>query len=262
MNDNERKKVISQLNILGDPLKIKKMVASSGESHQMTLPQPRQEEEYLTENLDSISTEYQLTVRIRMKLTRRQIGLLLEDCNYRSVLYGVNLGLYLVMEHLSTLMIGGKGNPFEIKDKKERHVTCVSQIILQSLGNTSLLIKGNTQIPDYLRDELITRNLIMNNRTFGSRHQIWNPEDFVQILAVPLSNQFERVKGISERYSSYCKGYGESHPSAHYKKTKPSSELDGETEDREYLSLKDISELLVLVQLETRAKFLRQRRKS
>lgn len=224
----------------------------------MALPQPQPKEENNTEVLDSISTEYQLTVRTRMQLTRRQIGLLLEDCNYRAVCFGVNLGLYLTMEHLSSQLIGQKSNNLEIKDSKERRVCSVTQIILQSLGNTSLLIEEDSQIPEVIRTEIITRQLIVSQRVFGSRHQLWNPEGFIRILAVPLSTRFDRVKGTSERYSSYCKGYGESHPSAHYKKTKPSFELDGETEDREYLSLTDISELLVLVQLETRARYLRR----
>lgn len=256
--DEKQRKLISKLNILSGTTKPKKLAASSGGSHQMTLPQSDQKEEYPNEILDSISTEYQLTVRTRMQLTRRQIGLLLEDCNYRAVCFGVNLGLYLTMEHLSTQLIGQKSNTIEIRDEKERRVCSVTQIILQSLGNTSLLIEEDSQIPEVIREEIISRQLIVSSRVFGSRHQIWNPEGFIRILAVPLSTQFDRVKGISERYSSYCKGYGESHPSAHYKKTKPSSELDGEPQDREYLTLSNISELLVLVQLETRAKFLRR----
>lgn len=258
MDENQRK-LLSKINILSGTTNSKKLAASSGGSHQMTLPQPQPKEENNTEVLDSISTEYQLTVRSRMKLTRRQIGLLLEDCNYRAVCFGVNLGLYLTMEHLSYQLIGQKSSNLEIKDSKERRVVSVTQIILQSLGQTNLLIEEDVQIPEVIRTEIIQRQLIVSSRVFGSRHQLWNPEGFIRILAVPLNIQFDRVKGTSERYSSYCKGYGESHPSAHYKKTKPSSELDGETEDRNYLSLKDISELLVLVQLETRAKYLRRR---
>lgn len=257
--DEKQRKLLSKLNILSGSTNVKKLAASSGGSHQMTLPQPQLEEENNTEVLDLISTEYQLTVRSRMKLSRRQIGLLLEDCNYRAVCYGVNLGLYLTMEHLSYQLIGQKKDNLEIRDSKERRVVSVTQIILQSLGRTNLLIEEDIQIPEIIREEIITRQLIVSSRVFGSRHQIWNPESFIRVLAVPLSTQFERVKGTSERYSSYCKGYGESHPSAHYKKTKPSSELDGEPEDREYLSLRDISELLELIQLETRAKNLRRR---
>jgi hypothetical protein len=62
--------------------------------------------------------------------------------------------------------------------------------------------------------------------------------------------------GNTERYSSYCKGYGESHPSAHNQKTKTSFELDGgDLKDPEDFSLKEIQRLLLLNQLEIRTKF-------
>lgn len=260
--DEKQRELISKLNILCGSFDSKKIAASSDGSHEVTLTQPRQEEEDLKKSLDTIHTEYQLTVSIRVQLTRRQIGLLLEVLNYQSVHFGVNFGMYLALEHLSSILIGQKTNTLEIKDENERRVSSVSQIILQCLGGCDLAISDFCRLPSLISQKIIEEELIMEKRVFGSRYQKWQPENFIQIKAVPLSTQFERVKGTSERYSSYCKGYGESHPSAHYKKTKPSSELDGETEDRPYLSLTDIVKNLILNQLETRAKFLRSGRKS
>jgi len=260
--DNKLRELISKLNILSGSFQSKKSAASSGGSHQVALTQSSQDGEDLTEYLLSMSSEYQLTVKIKAMLTRRQIGLLLEVLNYQSVYFGVNLGMYLALEHLVSLLIGQKTNPFEIKDEIERRCTSVSYIILQSLGDQALSVLGQTLLPDSITQKLIEEKLIMSRRTFGSRFQKWRPENWLEIKTVPLSIRFDREKGTSERYSSYCKGYGESHPSAHYKKTKPSSELDGETEDKEYVKLSQIPNLLILVQLEYRAKFLRMHRKS
>lgn len=260
--DKKHRELISQLNILCGTTDSKSQAASSGGSHQMTLtPPPRSEEETQTD-LYSITTEYQLTARLRIELTRKQISILLGILNYQSVRFGVNFGMYLAMEHLSSLLIGQKSDYLGIKDEKERLTTGVSIIILQSLGGKDLTVWDRTEIPQAISQKIIEAELIMEKRVYGSRYSKWIPENFIQIKAVPLNTQFERVKDQSERYSSYCKGYGESHPSAHYKKTKPNSELDGETEDREYLGLRDIANLLILTQLEMRAKYLRANRKS
>jgi ASC-1-like (ASCH) protein len=262
MDKDLKETLVSYLNILGQTSNLKKKAASSGGSHQMTLNQSSLEEENLTESLNSIHTDYQLTVSIKMELTRRQIGLLLDILNYQAAHFGVNFGMYLALEHLSALLIGQKKNHLEIKDENERRVATVSTIILQSLGDQSLSITEYQLLPEVIIQKLIENKLLMEKRVFGSRYSKWRPENFIIIKTVPLNVKFERVKGTSERYSSYCKGYGESHPSAHYKKTKPSSELDGESEDKELYRLVDIPKLLILTQLEMRAKFLRKGRKA
>jgi hypothetical protein len=227
----------------------------------MALDQSSQNGEDLTELLD-LTTEYQLTVKLEMQLTRRQISFLLEILNYQMVYFGVTFGMYLTVEHLSSLLIGQKSDPKEIKDENERRVTTLARILLSSVGNRDLNMISAWEVPESIVQKVIENNLIMDKRVYGSRLQHWRPEKYITILAVPLNIQFERVKGRSERYSSYCKGYGESHPSAHRKKTKPSQELDGEKEDKDFLKLRDIRNLLILTQLEIRAKFARKYRKS
>ena len=261
MNEKQRN-LVSMINVLCDTNSSKEKAASSGGSHQMTLTQPEQKVEQLTEDLNSLTSEHQLTVRNKVTLTRRQIGLLLEILNYQAVYFGVNFGQYLAMEHALTLLIGQKSSTFEIKDKYERTVSTVANILLLSLGEKDLNIVIPVDVPQSIVQKLIEEKLIMDRRVYGSRHAKWKPESFFQVRAVPLNVQFEREKGTSEKYSSYCKGYGESHPSAHYKKTKQSIELDGEAEDRVYLSLTDIQSLLILTQLEMRAKYIRRDRKS
>lgn len=258
--DKETKDLVDRINVLGSPSKIKQRAESQNiGSHQMALDQSLVKEEILDEALSSISTEYQLTVRLRMELTRRQIALILEILNYQSVNFGVNFGMYLSLEHLSALLIGQKVSALEIKDENERRVSEVATIILQSLGNTNLLIGELKRIPQVISQGLTENKLLVDKRVYGSRFTKWCPENFIQILSVPLSTRFERTKGTSVRYSSYTKGYGESHPSAHYQKTKPSAELDGDSTSADSIRLERISEMLILTQLELRAKFLRKR---
>lgn len=264
MENEKRKKLLSMINILCDPLKQKELVASSrsGVASDGSHSIPTQSAEDLNEDLVSISYEYQLTAKLRVELTRRQISLLLEILNYQSTKFGVNFGMYLTMEHLSSLLIGQKSNSLEIRDEKERQTVSVSMIILNSLAEIPLYVSELQRLPQVVIQGLTENKLIMDSRVYGSRYKIWIPENFIQILAVPLDVQFERNKGSSERYSSYCKGYGESHPSAHKQKTKPSPELDGESEDKDYVRLAQIPNLLILAQLEIRAKYLRRTRKS
>jgi len=262
MEKELNQKLLKQINILCNPSKRKDEGALRPiGSHGMALDQSSTVVEDLTELLD-LTTEYQLTVRLEMQLTRRQISFLLEILNYQMVYFGVTFGMYLTVEHLCSLLIGQKGDPKEIRDENERRVTTLAQILLSSVGNSDLNMVEGWDIPEDIVQKIIENKLIMEKRVYGSRLQHWRPEKYITIRAVPLNIQFERVKGRSERYSSYCKGYGESHPSAHRKITKPSPELDGEKEDKDYLKLRDFPSLLILTQLEMRAKFKRMYRKS
>lgn len=254
--------LMKKINILSDTLKRKDEDKSRpGGSHGMTLNQSSQNGEDLAELLD-LTTEYQLTVRLEMQLTRRQISMLLEILNYQIVYFGMTFGMYLISEHLDSLLIGQKGDSKEIRDENERRVVTLNQILLSSLGNSDLNMIDPLLLPEKIIQTIIENRLVMDRRVYGSRLQKWRPEKFITILSVPLNIQFERVKGRSEKYSSYCKGYGESHPSAHRQKTKPSPELDGEKEDRDFLNLRQIASLLILTQLEIRAKFQRKFRET
>lgn len=222
---------------------------------------PLQEEE-ANELLSVYSRDYQLTVRSKITLTRRQQSLLLDILNYQSVYFGMSFGMYLCMEFLSGMLIGNKADPLEIRDSKERLTVMVSQILLSSLGDSDLNLIIRNDIHPAISQKLIEEKLLMEKRVYGSRHFVYKPEAILEIRTVPLDVYFERQKGNSERYSSYCKGYGESHPSARKLKTKPSFELDGEQKDVDSISLRDLHSLFILTSLEVRAKFHRKRKKS
>lgn len=213
--------------------------------------------------LSLISMDYQLTVRLKNStLTRRQISILLAILNYQSCYFGLNFGMYLGLDYLSGLLIGNKSEPLLIKDKFERETVFVTQIILSSIGGQELSLKSLTEVPRKLTESFEENHFVMSRRTYGSRFSTYKPENLLQILAVPLDIFMNRENGKSEPYSSYCKGYGESHPNARNLKTKPSFELDGETREIDYLHFADIQNQLILNQLELRYKMIRMRRKA
>jgi hypothetical protein len=199
------------------------------ESHQMTLHRPLTVEgNRALGSLDN-SIEYHLTVRLTHEtLGRRELSLLLEVLNYQVVEYGMNLSMYLALSDLYFRLLGNKRKSREIKDKKIRLTLTVSEIILHSFKGAELPLspKEYLLVPGRVRN--ILKPNLMSKRTYGSRYRTWRPEKFFVVRSVPVDIQFLIKKKNSEPYSGYCKGYGESHPSAHSKKTKPSSELDGD----------------------------------
>lgn len=263
-NTVKQRDLLKLVNLLSDSLLNKERetnstsrVASDG-SRSNLFQQGRE----ATELLSSISMEYHLTVRTHMDLSRRQASLLLDILNYQSVYFGINFGMYLAMEYLSNVLLGNKLDPLEIGDTNERKTVMVSLILLSSIGGKDLNLVIHNLVPQPISQRLIENGLLLNRRVYGSRLQVYRPENILEIRAVPVSTQFDRVKGNSERYSSYCKGYGESHPSARKSRTSPSPELDGEPEKQRLISLADLPVFLVLTQLEVRARCHREKSKS
>jgi hypothetical protein len=171
----------------------------------------------------------------------------------------MTFGMYIMIDHLFTILCGNKVDPIDIKDKFIRETVFVSKILLSCVSGKPLSLVLRTMIPLALLKSLTENNLLMTRRTYGSRFAIFRPEAFLEIQTVPLDVLMNRVKDNSVPYSSYCKGYGESHPNARKKKTKPSSELDRVDEEKDYLHLEDIPTLLLLNQLEQRYKYRKER---
>jgi len=196
-------------------------------SHQMTLTR-YPVVEGIGENFSINSIEYHLTARVTKEtLSRRELSLLLEVLNFQCIEYGVNFNMRICLYELYFRLLGNKTQSREIKESKIRLTLTVSELILKSLKdvNHSLSAKEFVHVDPRLKK--ILKPYLMSKRTYGSRYKTWRPESFLEIRAVPVDIQFLESKNRSNRYSSYCKGYGESHPSTHSKRTMPSPELDG-----------------------------------
>jgi len=197
------------------------------ESHQMTLNRPFGLDREETE-LSSRSIEYHLTAEITNKsLTSRDLSLLLDVLNYQAVTYGVNFNMYLALFELYFRLLGQKRSSTEVSDGNIRRTVTVTELLLKILGKKSFSLDSEqVWILTGRAKEILSKGL-MSKRTYGSRYRTWRPERFITIKAVPVETLFLTRRKDSVPYSSYCKGYGESHPSAHRKKLRPSPELDG-----------------------------------
>lgn len=239
------------------PINDKERLSPENGSHGVTLTQSKNRKERNTVKFTDISTGVYLTVKIpNGSLTRKHFRLMLDCLVYEIVTEGINLYQYLMLEHLMTILLGTKANPLELSNEHERRVTLLAQILMRDLRGLSF--EPYEKSREFLSEDLISdlqfNNLVMSKRTYNSRKGLWSPEIHLKIRTVSVDTLIER-SGKTFRYSSYCKGYGESHPSAHNQKTKPSFELDGaDPRIPEDFSLKEIQNLLLLNQLELRTK--------
>jgi len=204
----------------------------------------------------SLSCEVHLTVRSKVELSRRSVGLLLENYLIRLTYEGFDLYSYLLVDWMSSYLRGSNDSD-EIKIHKERLVIRLSEVVLRSFGKSDLpLGEKFTLLPEVL--STIRDFLDPSGRLFASRRIFWQLEKFLEVRSVLVTSVFEREKNSSTRYSSYCKGYGESSRMGRRKKTAPSFELDGKTEDikigSEFSSLLNIQKYLHLNLLEIKLK--------
>lgn len=202
------------------------------ESHGVTLDRPFGMEKEGSVSSSSTSIEYHLTIQLtNNSLSRKELSLLLDVLNYQAVHFGVNLNMQLAIYELYFRLLGNKREAKEIRENHIRLTLTVSELILRILrkSDTSLGSNGVLLIADRFK-ELLEKGL-MTKRTYGSRYRTWRPENFLKVRIVPVDIQFLKRRTDSEPYSSYCKGYGESHPSAHRQSLKPSAEYNGSGTD-------------------------------
>jgi len=194
-------------------------------SHGMTLNRPfggELSEEFIDQQS---SCEFHLTVFQKVPLSDRQLSLLLDILNYQAFHFGVNFNMLLGLWYLY-LRLTKNQDSLKVLDGKIRMTVTVTETILSVLKeeNVSLCPGEFYHIPEHIK-KLFSRYL-MSKRTYGSRYTNWRPEKYLQVKTVPVEHQFLDRSNNTQPYDSYCKGYGESHPSAHRQKTKFSSELD------------------------------------
>jgi len=213
----------------------------------------------VTELNSLCSSDYHLTVQLRVHLERRQISLLLSVLNYQAVHYGVNFAIYLSLLHLNEILIGNKVRASQIKDNFERLSVELSQVIIRDLAGKDLFLGELVQLSEKTRLLLLHSNTLMVRDVYRSRFNYWRPENYLKLKTVPVDVIIER-SGNSVRYTSYCKGYGEGTGTARRGRTPTSFELDGEdTPDwilSEQVSAKDLTrEIFLLAHFEWLKRF-------
>lgn len=239
--------------------KVKRPGSPNG-SHAVALTQASAKDRK-SQRVNVQSTEIAFTVRIKNKsLTRKHLRLILDVLLYEIVDRGITLAKLMLLTHLYQQILGTKLSPLDLHIDHERRVILLTEIIIKDVSDKTFDHFLSTEVlTDTLRQEILDNNLIMSKRTYFSRKGHWMPEDWLEIRPVGLDLLIER-NGNSERYTGYCKGYGESHPSAHYKKTRPSAELDGEdASEPQPIRLTELRQLIILNKLNLKPKS--QRRK-
>lgn len=204
----------------------------------------------------SLSCDVHLTVRTKVELSRRSVGLLLENFLIRLTYEGFDLYSYLLLDWMSSYLRGSSDTD-EIKIHKERLVSRLAELVLISFKGSELpLGEKFTLLPEVT--STIRDFLDPSGRLFSSRKIFWQLDKFLEVRSVLVTSIYEREKNSSIRYSSYCKGYGESSRMGRRKKTAPSFELDGKTDEikigSEFSSLLNIQKYFQLNLLEIRLK--------
>lgn len=214
-------------------------------SQSMTLTQPNTELEWSKESISDIKIEYHMTIEItNSSLSRKQLSLLLGVLNFQAVYYGVNLNMVLALWELYFRLLGNKSSSKEIREPQIRLCLTVTEAILKFFKGSSFSGASGEylQIPEHIK--VILGKGLMSKRTYRSRFSCYRPEALLRIKIVPVDIQFLKRRKDSIPYSGYCKGYGESHPSARKLRTKPSAELDGDKRTPEQIEDRKISEML------------------
>jgi hypothetical protein len=120
----------------------------------------------------------------------------------------------------------GSSKPLEVKEEKEKEISLILIILLMAMKNPT---EERKDLPQDVKDWIQSSRWIPSDRTWGSWKSSLSFDLYFEIRTVPVEQVFERASNGTVRYSSYCKGYGETNTMGRKKrKTPPSPELDGE----------------------------------
>jgi len=202
----------------------------------------------------SYSSDVYMTIRLKVtEFSRKQATLLAGQAIFEVALRGITITDWFILEFLYSYLLGTKLSPFDLKNPKELELSLLLKIILSSVDWIDL--DGYEQLSDDVQVAIDSSQYVPSLRTYQSRKNLYRLDSYFQVRFVPIDNSFERQKNGTIRYSSYCKGYGESSRMGRRLKTRPSAELDGEPVDLEKerlinLNLQTIGKTLQLVMLE------------
>lgn len=203
---------------------------SEGSGNLTRLPsdysQPTLKVEGFEQNQMIFSSDVNLTIRLKVKeFTRRQATILAGQALYLVAQEGLSLNDWMVLEFLYSYLIGSKLEVWQIRDSKEFELSLLLKVAMMSVQWLDL--REKVEIPQDVRLFILNSKWVPNKRTYSSRRNLFSLNKFLSVRIVSIDNLLDRSND-SQRYSSYCKGYGESSLTGRRKKTRPSAELDGE----------------------------------
>lgn len=205
-------------------------------SEQHMTPSPRVGGILVVKGLDDkfhYSKEYHWTVRRKTTtMSQKTASILLKVWIVDCLLHGVGLTDYLGLEYLTSYVLGGKLDPLEIRDEKDRQAVLLGFLFIASVKGEWITLGDRVEVSPSIKQEIIDTGWLPSKRTFQSWKVYHEPWQFLDVLAVPLEYYDERDMSTT-RYSSYTKHYGNGGHISRTKKTPYDYELDGETTDRD-----------------------------
>lgn len=184
-----------------------------------------------SEQVSTISREYQMTIRTRRRLDRHQVSMILMVLICKVVKIGIDFSGALTMDFLYLNLLGSKTEPTEIRDEKERRTAMLAQLLIAYQRGTWLSFSDRERLPLPVIQKIKETGWLPNDRTLKSWEPWWRPESFLELRFVRLDSLIERETD-TERYSGYTKGYGNGGHISRVKKTRLDFEIDGEETDR------------------------------
>jgi hypothetical protein len=195
----------------------------------------------------SLTIETHITIYAKVELSRKQVGLLLEQ----EVLRVSQVGFCLLDWFSFEWMINYLGDNFLVRsfrlnlvssrEKKEVNLTgkpSSPSKLFSVIELAKLILRSYTENSNLLYDRVPLQNKVaqliketlgeLSDRTHQGRSPVYAPEKFLVVKIEDVRNSLLERRTNSTRYTSYCKGYGESGRSVRKQRTRYSDELDRE----------------------------------
>jgi hypothetical protein len=145
---------------------------------------------------------------------------------------GIDFTAYMLMEWLLTFLTKGTKEPTELRNVYEQKAAMLLILTLSYVQGTWLTMSERLPLPTTVVEK-VPPSWLPSDRTYQSWQQVYDVGKFFQVRIVRLDTLYEERSSSTERYSGYTKGYGNGGHRSSTLKTPYSSELDGETTDRE-----------------------------
>jgi hypothetical protein len=185
-----------------------------------------------SERILDFQEEYQMTIRVRKKLDSHSASMVLMCLISKVVTLGFDFSAALSMDFLYLKVLGSKETPELIRNEKIRKTAMLAKLLISHQQGTWLTFTTREKVPNEIVAKIVETGWLPNWRTLASWKTYWEPESFLELRFVRLTSLIENHESNTEPYSSYTKGYGNGGKVSRVKKTRYSSELDGEPTDR------------------------------
>jgi len=167
--------------------------------------------EYLEKSIDSLSMEFQMTIRPKVRLSPKSSSILLMVCTERALAYGVDVSLYMAMNFLLEINRRNLHLPDSNVNKlKVAKAVCLAELCLLGMEEDGWVsLTSLSRIHPLVHKTIHDSGWLPSEDTWRSWKEYYRPEKLLELRIVPLE-QFQEKESNTTPYSSYTKGYHES----------------------------------------------------